>query len=223
MSLLSGLKAAVSKVCTRSGEKVIHQAKSVLICPSTYTTVFAPLENTYNEGHTFPIFSAEKCWSMALLWYNQSIMYFSYNTLYFPPLRTDVVYPLHTCVILQCMWISYQIHTKNTSEGQKLFECLCSAKKRISNSIQRHFFLLYNFRENFTMQMRSLKKRSKRLLSFVTGLGLVLKLCPILSAFSQWCSKVHTTHATVSKLDYKNIVEDGSSWCTYWFPCQGKH
>ena len=84
MSLLSGLKAAVSKVCTRSGEKVIHQAKSVLICPSTYTTVFAPLENTYNEGHTFPIFSAEKCWSMALLWYNQSIMYFSYNTLYFP-------------------------------------------------------------------------------------------------------------------------------------------
>ena len=131
MSLLSGQEAmaAVSKVCTRSGEKVIHQAKSVLICPSTYTTVFAPLENTYNEGHTFPIFSAEKCWSMALLWYNQSIMYFSYNTLYFPPLRTDVVYPLHTCVILQCMWISYQIHTKNTAEGQKLFECLCSAKK----------------------------------------------------------------------------------------------
>ena len=112
MSLLSGQEAmaAVSKVCTRSGEKVIHQAKSVLICPSTYTTVFAPLENTYNEGHTFPIFSAEKCWSMALLWYNQSIMYFSYNTLYFPPLRTDVVYPLHTCVILQCMWISYHIH-----------------------------------------------------------------------------------------------------------------
>ena len=179
MSLLSGLKAAVSKVCTRSGEKVIHQAKSVLICPSTYTTVFAPLENTYNEGHTFPIFSAEKCWSMALLWYNQSIMYFSYNTLYFPPLRTDVVYPLHTCVILQCMRVSYIKYIQRIQLKVKNFlNAFVQQNKRISNSIQRHFFLLYNFREKLYYANEVLKKRSKRLLSFVTGLGLVLNCVP---------------------------------------------
>ena len=136
MSLLSGLKAAVSKVCTRSGEKVIHQAKSVLICPSTYTTVFAPLENTYNEGHTFPIFSAEKCWSMALLWYNQSIMYFSYKTraffilyLYFPSEKENermCVYPLHACVVVQYMYVYSISNTQNIHDGwrSKTFWCL---------------------------------------------------------------------------------------------------
>ena len=205
MSLLSGLKAAVSKVCTRSGEKVIHQAKSVLICPSTYTTVFAPLENTYIEGHTFPIFSAEKCWSMALLWYNQSIMYFSYNTLYFPPLRTDVVYPLHTCVILQCMPVSYIKYIQRIQLKVKNFlNAFVQPKKRISNSIQRHFFLLYNFREKLYYANEVFKKKVEKIVIFCDRLRSCLKLCPILSAFSQWCSKVHTTHATVSKLDYKN-------------------
>ena len=180
MSLLSGLKAAVSKVCTRSGEKVIHQAKSVLICPSTYTTVFAPLENTYNEGHTFPIFSAEKCWSMALLWYNQSIMYFSYNTLYFPRsgetngCSVSITYMRNITMYVDLISNTQRIHLK----VKNFLNAFVQPKKRISNSIQRHFFPIYNFRENFTMQMRSLKKRSKRLLSFVTGLGLVLNCVP---------------------------------------------
>ena len=49
-----------------------------------------------------------------------------------------------------------------------------------------------------------LKKKVEKIVIFCDRLRSCLKLCPILSAFSQWCSKVHTTHATVSKLDYKN-------------------
>ena len=140
-----------------------------------------------------------------------------------PGKRTDVVYPLHTCVILQCMWISYQIHKEYIWRSKTFWMPLFSKNKRISNSIQRHFFLLYNFREKLYYANEVFKKKVEKIVIFCDRLRSCLKLCPILSAFSQWCSKVHTTHATVSKLDYKNIVEDGSSWCTYWFPCQGKH
>lgn len=76
--------------------------------------------------------------------------------------------------------------------------------------------------KNFTMQMRSLKKRSKRLLSFVTGLGLVLNCVPSYQHSPSDVQKCILHMRQFPSLTTR-IVEDGSSWCTYWFPCQGKH
>ena len=107
-------------------------------------------------------------------------MYFSYNTLYFPRsgetngCSVSITYMRNITMYVDLISNTQRIHLK----VKNFLNAFVQQKREFLILFKGIFSYCIISGKNFTMQMRSLKKRSKRLLSFVTGLGLVLNCVP---------------------------------------------
>ena len=163
MSLLSGQEAmaAVSKVCTRSGEKVIHQAKSVLICPSTYYSFCPPRKHLQWRSHFSYIFSRKVLiYGLALI---QPINHvFQLQHAVFSSATNgcsvSITYMRNITMYVDLISNTY----KEYSWRSKTFWMpLFSKKSEFLILFKGIFSYCIISGKNFTMQMRSLKKGRK--------------------------------------------------------------